>query len=698
MFPRIFLSFRFFIFVILSSIGHSQSTVTFREGENGYSHVGSFIRADGTNTNLNSGSRDQILVGKGSNNFRTILSFNVSTIPTASIITGVSLDVWTDPTSTTAAPGTIGTLELHSLNATPVEGTGDGLTAGSGAGTGVTWLSRTGGTTGANLWSPAGGDFAAGVLSSVPGFLTSSPNVKKTFVSTADWVANVQTAVNNGTPINLILTSPTTEAGITNNYTRLVSDDGASIAQRPKLSITYAISGIFPPAYLNVTSLGPSQIQLDWNDASNQETGFVIERSLGTSGVWLTILNLGPNVTSIVDSGLQSETEYRYRIKTTFPTGDSTYVLSNLISTQVVMPRPPIVILPMGDSITYGQNASGGYRSPLYVSLTNAGYNTEYVGTLASNPSSILTAASNTKHEGHPGQAIAYIQSNLDLFLNGNTAANPPVAPIYPDVILLMIGTNDIGAGGRSSAATLASYNTLISSIAAMRPSSWIVCCTLVPYVYLPGTSPAGYVDREARQLEFNAGLPALIANHQAAGERVILSDMRTQVTPAGISSDSVHPNPTGYNQIASVWFASFKTLPLVENWRFANFGSAAATGNAVLSADPDKDGVNNLLEYAFGTTPTNPASRALTPVGIFTDTNGVKYLQITFPRRRNADVYYQTQASGNLADSTGWTNDPIQVGSAVMLNTDFEQVIYRDSQPMNSGGQRFMRVQVTLP
>jgi lysophospholipase L1-like esterase len=696
---RLFSTFLLFLAaqLLLCGVGLAQSTLTFQQGQNGYSHLGSFIRNDSTNATVNSGARDQILVGRGSNAFRGVLSFDLSLIPVNATITSVSLDLWTDPTSTTAAPGTVGTLELHLLNDTPIEGTGDGVTAGSGSGTGVTWLSRTGGTTGANLWSVAGGDFSAGVLSSVPGFLAATPNVQKTFASSASWVTSVQTALASATPLNLIVTAPSSETGGNNNYTRLVSDDGATTSKRPKLSVSFTVSGIFAPTYFNATSVGWSQIRLDWNDLSSQETGFTIERSLGTSGSWSPIITVGPNVTSILDSGLESGTEYRYRIKASFSTGDSSYMLSNAITTQIVTSRPPIVILPLGDSITFGQGSTngGGYRSPLYVSLTNAGYNTVNVGSLTTNPDTVLTAANNVRHQGHKGQAISYIQANLDLFLNGSPSAIPPIPPIHPDVILLMIGTNDIGSGGRSSADTLASYDTLITSIAALRPSALIVGCTLVPYVYTPGVSAIGYATREPRQLEFNAGLPALIANHQAAGERVILCDMRTQVTAAGISGDGVHPNNTGYTQIASVWFEAFKTLPLVENWRFANFGSAADSGNGAYDADPDNDGSSNLLEYAFGTVPTSAASRSLTPVGVFTDSSGANYLQITFSRRRNADLRYQAQTSGDIG---GWKNEAIQVGPAVVLNADFEQVIYRDSQPITSNNQRFMRVKVSLP
>ena len=63
---------------------------------------------------------------------------------------------------------------------------------------------------------------------------------------------------------------------------------------------------------------------------------------------------------------------------------------------------PPTRILPLGDSITFGSGGTanlGGYRSKLYTSLTTAGYNVDYVGSLTTNSSGIP----DQDHEGHGG-------------------------------------------------------------------------------------------------------------------------------------------------------------------------------------------------------------------------------------------------------------------------------------------------------
>lgn len=54
------------------------------------------------------------------------------------------------------------------------------------------------------------------------------------------------------------------------------------------------------------------------------------------------------------------------------------------------------------------------------------------------------------------------------------------------------------------------------------------------------------------------------------------------------------------------------RTKTALENWREGHFGSPLSEGPAADSADPDYDGVNNLLEYAFGLSPVDNASRLL--------------------------------------------------------------------------------------
>lgn len=693
----------------MAGVLSAQTTVTLREGIGGYTHVGALIRADAPTQN--SGVRDQLIVGKTTAAIRATFSFGLSVIPPDAVITGVELDLWTDAQSSTAV-GTVGALELHALNGTPSEGIGNGSTVSDGAGSGVTWNSRDGQATTGHLWTTAGGDFSSTVLSSVPGYNATTPNVRKNFISTADFVAAVQVALGQGQPLNLLLNSPTTEAGAGSAYSRIASDDSLTLEQRPRLTITYTPGGIVGnptgPAAINLvaSAVSWSQIALCWLDQTSKETSFVIERQTGPAGEWTPVIVTGADVTTIMDTAAAQATTYTYRIKGVYADGgESPYITGGAVTTPAATARLPIVILPLGDSLTMGQGSTltgqpdsglvpGGYRGPLLTLLSAADYQITYAGSTTTNASANLTVANNAAHEGHGGYTITQLQGNLDASGHWIDGIPDTRAAIFPDVILLLAGANDLGIHQMSAATTLANYDAFLNKLATLRPGAWIIASTLIPY------TGSTYPSREEHQVEFNSGLPALIAAHQAAGHRVMLYDMRTKVNASHISTDGVHPTQAGYDAMAVGWAEAFQALPLIESWHVGFFGSAAPAGSAANLADPDGDGHCNLFEYAIGGDPTHGDASTEPHADIVTDT-GQRYLTLSFPRRKQADISYLVEVADGLAASTVWTAGTVQWGAPVGLDASmagFERVTYRDRTPVGTAAQRFMRLKITAP
>jgi len=211
------------------------ASMAFRQGLNGYAHAATFIRK-GSPT-WNSGMRDQMLVGGGGPEaFRTLLSFDLATIPADLPVQSVTLDVWTD---SGAGSGTVGALELRPLATDFVEGTGNSSSSASvGAGTGADWNTING----AASWINAGGDFGPAVLSTVPGFAGNQTSTQKTFASTSALVGALNAAVAGNATLDLIILSPTSESSGGGNYTRLSSDDNATESRRPLLTVVFANS------------------------------------------------------------------------------------------------------------------------------------------------------------------------------------------------------------------------------------------------------------------------------------------------------------------------------------------------------------------------------------------------------------------------------------------------------------------------
>ena len=122
-------------------------------------------------------------------------------------------------------------------------------------------------------------------------------------------------------------------------------------------------------------------------------------------------------------------------------------------------------------------------------------------------------------------------------------------------------------------------------------------------------------------------------------------------------------------------------------------------------SADPDHDGLSNLLEYALALDPLVPNSGAL-PTAQTLAGNGGR-LSITFTRDpQRADIDYEVEASDDL---TNWTTLARSIGGHAMQNVSafsindasnvsgLRSVIVTDNVPMAAANRRFLRVRVVL-
>ena len=131
--------------------------------------------------------------------------------------------------------------------------------------------------------------------------------------------------------------------------------------------------------------------------------------------------------------------------------------------------------------------------------------------------------------------------------------------------------------------------------------------------------------------------------------------------------------------------------------WKNGKFTAAELLDPAISGdlADPDHDGIPNVLEYAFGTEP-KIANVTNLPVGAIQNIGGTNYLTLTFRRSPTAgDLTYTPQSGAPIGT---WNGVPVQVGVPVNNGDGTQTVTFRDSVPTTQPGvtQRFMRLQVT--
>ena len=120
--------------------------------------------------------------------------------------------------------------------------------------------------------------------------------------------------------------------------------------------------------------------------------------------------------------------------------------------------------------------------------------------------------------------------------------------------------------------------------------------------------------------------------------------------------------------------------------WCLAHLGSATAD----LQADPDADGVPNLLEYALGGAPADGTSAPI-PTLLVSGPGPQPLLTLTFLRLRS-DLTYTVQVSADLANPAAWTDLAVNPG------TIGETVTVIDTADVSTNPRRFLRLKVTAP
>jgi hypothetical protein len=125
------------------------------------------------------------------------------------------------------------------------------------------------------------------------------------------------------------------------------------------------------------------------------------------------------------------------------------------------------------------------------------------------------------------------------------------------------------------------------------------------------------------------------------------------------------------------------------DQWHDLSFAGGLANPAGLMLADPDQDGVRNLLEYAFGTQPGNASP---SPIAVDTATIGQDtYLRLSITRSPAAAwLTWVVEATSDLANPASWSSS----GLVVEVNTP-SQLTVRDSVPVSSGVRRFMRLRV---
>lgn len=227
-------------------------------------------------------------------------------------------------------------------------------------------------------------------------------------------------------------------------------------------------------------------------------------------------------ILSVTDNGTPALTSYKRVVLIASPINSAN------------IPHQDILIL--GNSITNGIEGFNSFRRPLWHRLNDVGLNFDFIGTMNTvynnlphpNPDFDLD------HEGHYGWTADQLGAYLPAWLRDYT----------PDIVLLMIGSNDIYRGDQPSQ-VVSEIGVLIDQLRADNPNVTVLLGSLIPTI-----DPS----RIAGSLELSSLLPAFAASKSTANSLVQFVDQTVNMSTSDLY-DLVHPNETGEVKIAENWY-----------------------------------------------------------------------------------------------------------------------------------------------
>ena len=144
-------------------------------------------------------------------------------------------------------------------------------------------------------------------------------------------------------------------------------------------------------------------------------------------------------------------------------------------------------------------------------------------------------------HEGHWGWRADEVLERIDQW----------AAHAKPDIVLIHLGTNDIG-GGQDIDETVNEIDQIIGRLRAHNRRLQVLLAAILPVAHYAVT----------RRIEkFNDRLVELAKAKDMETSRVVLVDHFTGFDPEQDTYDGVHPNDDGNQKMAKKWFIDIQSL-----------------------------------------------------------------------------------------------------------------------------------------
>lgn len=241
----------------------------------------------------------------------------------------------------------------------------------------------------------------------------------------------------------------------------------------------------------------------------------------------------------------------------------------------------------------------------MWVSLTDAAHHVDMVGPRTENECGDVTNAAGEAWDpdnyGIGGITTTRMWVKLE--------TDDVLATTDPDVVVMLLGTNDL-LGGADSEQILGEYDELLALYRKHDPTTSIVVGT-------PPPMTAETCGCEAEQQALAAALPTWASGVSTPESPVTVADLSTGFDPAADTYDGIHPNDAGDAKLAAAW------APVI---------SAALDAHAITASGPSPHATG---AAAGGDDVEAPTTRGWVVLGLVTVIAGLVTLAMTRRRPR---------------------------------------------------------------